>query len=269
MKRILQAIHAVDGVQGSLVVDGNGQLLAHQAHAVYDADLMGSVGQTIVSTMDSIRLLHEDWETLSASFAEGAIILRNVKPEGAAAGRPVILGIIGDNRLNTSFAGVAMRVAATKLKAHLDQMASGAAQSHPFSVAADSSSGPAFSRSGPVPGSPSATSSMGASGAHPSRPNDLASSGVSWSGIGSSSKTISEPLPADPESAAFMAATSKALSSMLGPMAKVFVKESIRKLCFDRPFSRAQWGALVSDVGKHIQDPAHAAQFQNAMRTRM
>jgi hypothetical protein len=73
---------------------------------------------------------------------------------------------------------------------------------------------------------------------------------------------------ADPESSAFLAATTKALSATVGPMAKVFVKESVRRLCGDRPFSRTQWDALIADVGKQIEEPTAAAQFQKTMRAR-
>ena len=266
MKRILQAIHAVDGVQGSLVVDANGQILAYQAHAIYDGDLIALVGQTIVSTADSVRLLYEDWETLSANFAEGTVIMRSIRPSVEGVSRTVILGIIGDNHLNPSFAGVAMRVAATKLKSRLespdaaDQVGSNpnpmesnprAQGLHAGGVSTSMATPP------PVPNTPP-----------PRAANDLASSGVSWSGLGSTAKVGGDLGMADPESTAFLGATTKALSATVGPMAKVYVKESVRRLCGDRLFSRTQWDALIADVGKQIQDPSAAAQFQKTMRAR-
>jgi hypothetical protein len=270
MKRLLQAIHTVDGVQGSLVVDGNGQILAYQAHAVYDAELIEKVGQTIVSTVDSVRLLHEDWETLSASFGEGTLLLRSIKAGGAAAGRTITLAIIGDNRLNPSFAGVAMRVAATKLKTHLESPASAGDQSgsNP-NLAMESNHGLQGSRPAPTTVSESMPPPLPGANTPPARIADLASSSNNWSGLGSSSKTASNTPTLDAESTAFVAALTKQLSTTAGPMAKVYVKESVRKLSADRPFFRGRWEALVVDVSSHIQDPVEAAQFQKAMRAHL
>ena len=268
MKRILQAIHAVDGVQGSLVLEGNGQLLGYQAHAVYDQELLEKVSQTVVSTVDSVQLLHEDWETLSASFADGTVIIRNIKPGGAAAGRSVVLAVIADNRLNPSFAGVAMRVAATKLKAFLESPNAADMSSSSVNLAGSS---PSLAGSHPmgisgVGTTPPPVPVGGASSVRAS--SDLASSGLSWSGLGSSGRATSDVQVADAESSAFLTASTKALSLSVGPMAKVFVKEAVRRLCADRPFSRAQWEPLIAELRKHIQDNDEAVQFQKKMRAR-
>jgi len=267
MKRILQAIHSVDGVQGSLVLEGNGQILGYQAHAVYDVELLEKVSQTIVSTVDSVQLLHEDWETLSATFSDGTVIIRNIKPGGAAAGRTVVLAIIADNRLNSSFAGVAMRVAATKLKNFLENpnAATELGSSNPGLAGSSLSlagSHPMIPMSGTTPPPiPQGGSAVKAS-------SDLASSGLSWSGLGSSGRATSDVAVADPESSAFLTASTKTLGASVGPMAKVFVKEAVRRLCADRPFSRTQWEPLIAELRKHIQDADEAAQFQNKMRAR-
>jgi hypothetical protein len=71
MKRILESLHTIEGVQGSLVVDGNGQILAYQAHALYDLNLLEQVSKAIIGSVDAVRLLHEDWDALSANFSEG------------------------------------------------------------------------------------------------------------------------------------------------------------------------------------------------------
>jgi hypothetical protein len=49
-------------------------------------------------------------------------------------------------------------------------------------------------------------------------------------------------------------------------MAKIFVKEAVRQICPDRPFSRAQAEALLPLLSKHIEDPVAAADFQKKMR---
>jgi hypothetical protein len=48
-------------------------------------------------------------------------------------------------------------------------------------------------------------------------------------------------------------------------MAKLFVKEAVRKVCPDRPFSRDNVEALVAELAKNIEDPASAAQFTKAV----
>jgi predicted regulator of Ras-like GTPase activity (Roadblock/LC7/MglB family) len=268
MKRILEGLHTVEGVQGSLVVDGNGQILAYQAHALYDLSLLEQVSQTIVSTVDAVRLLHDEWDSLSASFSDGNLVLRNLKPGGAAAGRTVVLALIADARLNASFAGVAIRVATTKLKSLLES---------PNSVSnLGVSQLPSSTLTGgmatPPPGgtlSPHARSTAGAASAPAS---DLANSGLSWSGLGSSlsaSGRSSEVSVADQESSTFLTACTKTLATSVGPMAKVFVKDAVRKLCPDRPFSRAQADGLISILRSHIDDPEESAQFQKKMRAHL
>jgi predicted regulator of Ras-like GTPase activity (Roadblock/LC7/MglB family) len=273
MKRILQALHAVDGVQGSLVIEGQGQILAYQAHPLYDASLLEMVSQTIVSTVDSVQLLHEDWETLSASFTDGSVVLRNIKPGGAAAGRTIVLGLIADSRLNPSFAGVAMRVAAGKLKTLLESpnaASSDLASSNPNL----SSSYPNLAGSNPMVKVPAAGSltpppvSQGSSQVVKTTPSELASSGLSWSGLGSSGRGATNVEVADAESSAFLTACTKTLGASVGPMAKVFVKEAVRKLCANNPFSRAQWEPLIAELRKHIADDDEAVQFQKKLRAR-
>lgn len=270
MKRILQALHAVDGVQGSLVIEGQGQILAYQAHPLYDINLLEMVSQTIVSAVDSVQLLHEDWETLNANFADGSVILRNIKPGGAAAGRTFVLGLIADNRLNPSFALVAMRVAASKLKHILESpnTASDVVGSNPNLVGsypnlAGSHPTGVTVPAGMAPPIPQSNAQM----VKPASPI-VASSGLSWSGLGSSGRGTTDVAVADNESSAFLTLSTKTLGASVGPMAKVFVKEAVRKLCTGSPFSRTHWEPLIAELRKHIEDDEEAVQFQKKLRAR-
>ena len=114
MDAILQSLHEVEGVQATLVVDCEGQLLAHRAHAVYDHGLLQEVGRTVVNAIDSLQLVHDDWELVSAGFADGKLLIRNLN--AARAGQAAALAVVADSRLNPSFAGVAIRVAASRLR---------------------------------------------------------------------------------------------------------------------------------------------------------
>lgn len=264
MKKILDGLHAVEGVQGSLVVDGTGQILAYQAHALYDGTLLEQVSKTIISVVDAVQLLNEQWDAITSTFSDGTLTLRNLKPGGAVAGRMVVLGLIGDTRLNASFAGVAIRVAAAKLKSFLENPNSvsslGTSQVTP--AGANSRANATLSGVTP-PGPPNGTKSPNAGN---SSAVDLANSGLSWSGLGSSMRAGSDIQVADSASSAFLTACTKALAQSVGPMAKVFVKDAVRKLCPDRPFSRAMADGLVALLRAHIEDPDDLAQFQKKMR---
>jgi predicted regulator of Ras-like GTPase activity (Roadblock/LC7/MglB family) len=116
MEGILQSLHEVEGVQATLVLDSEGQLLAHRAHAVFDRALLQEVGRTVSSAIDSLQLVHEDWEQISAGFTDGKLLIRNLNAVRQAPGRAAALAVVADARLNASFAGVALRVAASRLK---------------------------------------------------------------------------------------------------------------------------------------------------------
>jgi hypothetical protein len=49
-------------------------------------------------------------------------------------------------------------------------------------------------------------------------------------------------------------------------MAKVFVKEAVRRVCGERPFSRADGPALVAQLAAAIDDSDDRASFQRATR---
>jgi hypothetical protein len=116
MDAILQSLHEVEGVQATLVVDCEGQLLAHRAHAVYDHSLLQEVGRTVVNAIDSLQLVHDDWELVSAGFADGKLLIRNLNAARQSPGQAAALAVVADSRLNPSFAGVAIRVAASRLR---------------------------------------------------------------------------------------------------------------------------------------------------------
>jgi predicted regulator of Ras-like GTPase activity (Roadblock/LC7/MglB family) len=244
MEDILQTIHDLEGVNGVAVVDGVGQLLGYRAHAVYDAGLLQQMGKFAVGAVDSVKLIQEDWSAITAQFADGRLLIRNL---GVADKSGAILAVIADSRLNLSFAGVAVRVAVSKLKALLDGNpgASGRALHAGVTPPTSSLSGSA--------------SSMGGA----TRPAEVATSGLSWSGLsGSSGMGGSGVHVADAASSEFLTACTKALARCVGPMAKLYVKEGVQKICPNRPFSRDSGTELIAELVKHISNPNDAAQFR-------
>lgn len=242
MDTILQGVLDLPGVGATMVFDGGGQLSGHRAHAVYDRALCEQVSGALVKAIETVQLQQEDWETITAQFADGTLILRSL---GSGAGGPQYLAVIADGSLNPSFATVAIRVAANKLRKAID----GGASSRPGS---SSAAGPA---------APAAGSSV-----HPSDSRPVvANTGVSWSKVSGSSVGLSRIAVADPASSAFLVRCTKELARHVGPIASVFVEEAVRRVSPDAPFSTAAARALLDDLGGQVEDPGDRARFREAL----
>ena len=70
---------------------------------------------------------------------------------------------------------------------------------------------------------------------------------------------------ADPASGAFLARCAKELAQHVGPIAKVYVEEAVRRVAADAPFSMAVARALVDDLGAQIEDAGDRTTFQKAL----
>jgi hypothetical protein len=242
MEAILQTLMDLGGVTAAMVFDSTGQLLGHRGHAIYDRSLCEQVSAALVRAIDAVQLQQEDWETVTAQFQDGKLLLRKVS---AIGGRTQVLAVVADGTLNPSFATVAIRVACGKLK----KLFEGGSAS---SVHAGSS-----------PGLPAASSSqLGASQSQPlseSRPL-LANSGLSWSKT--SSIGLSRVQVADPAAGAFLSRCAKALAMAVGPIAKVYVEEAVRRVAPEAPFAMNLAVALVEDLASQIEDLDDRKQFK-------
>jgi len=94
----------------------------------------------------------------------------------------------------------------------------------------------------------------------------LTNSGLSWSKI--SSVGLSRIAVADPASAAFLSRCAKELARCVGPIAKVYVEESVRRISPDNPFALAIAGALVEDLAGQVEDPEERAKFRKVLEKR-
>jgi predicted regulator of Ras-like GTPase activity (Roadblock/LC7/MglB family) len=243
MEVILQSLMDLGGVTAALVFDSGGQLLGHRGHAVYDQALCAQVSAALAKALDAVQLQQEDWETVTAQYADGKIVLRKV----VAAQQTNVLAVVADGTLNASFATVALRVAAGKLKRLLE--------GGPGSSSVVGPSGSSVSGSRPGPGQ--SQTSPG-----DSRPN-LANSGLSWSKI--SNVGLSRVSVADPASGAYLVRCAKELAQYVGPISKVYVEEGVRRVAPDAPFSTAQAKALVEDLAAQIEDADDRAKFLKAL----
>jgi hypothetical protein len=250
LEPILQGLREVEGVQGAMIVDHTAAVVAHRAHAIYDLPVLQQVARSVVNSVDSVQLIQDDWDMLTAHFGEGKLLLRSLRTTSARP-RRYVLAVIADSTLNVAFLGVALRVAAAKLVAELE--------SAPAGVHSGAAAGPLASGStGRIP-------TIGASIDSP-RP-ELAKTGLTWSGVSSGSGVGSSDVGVvDTASSTYLSACTKALAASVGPMAKVFVKEAVRKVCGERPFSRADGPALLAQLVTTIEDTDDRAMFQRATR---
>jgi hypothetical protein len=92
----------------------------------------------------------------------------------------------------------------------------------------------------------------------------LASSGLSWSKTGGSA--FSSVAAADPAAGDLLARCSKELARHVGPMAKVYVEEAVRRLCPDSTFTLAQGPALLEELAGQIEDAGDRAGFVKAVQ---
>jgi len=248
----LQGILDLAGVNAAMVFDGSGRMVGQLGKAVYDRALCEQVSGMLAKAVDSLSLQHEGWESATAQFADGTILMRNV---GAVAGTGYVLAVVADATLNPAFAAVALRVASNKARRAIE-LGQGLAPTAAASAA--------FSATG---AQPRASSSQVLGGSqHPasgSRPV-LTSSGLSWSRTGGSGVTAITA--ADPASSAHLSRCAKALAQYVGPMAKVYVEESVRRVCPDMPFSLAQARALNEELAGQIEDPGDRAAFLKAIK---
>lgn len=246
LEPILQSLREVEGVQGALIVDRAAAVVAHRVHSIYDPQVLQQVARQVGAAVDSVQLLQDDWESLTAHYGDGKLLLRSLRVGGARPQR-YVLAVIADSRLNVAFLGVALRVAATKLLTALEAGVPAAASAPP----------PSF------PGVPQASV----------RPSEIRADGsrsnLSWSGVGSGSDSgmSSDVGVSDSSSASYLTACSKALAMAVGPMAKVLVKEAVRKVCGDRPFSRADSAALIAHLAAGIDDSDDRKTFERAARS--
>lgn len=256
LEPILQGLRDVEGVQGALVVDPAASVVAFHAHAIYDAQVLQQVARAVTNSVDSIQLVQDDWDMLNAHFGDGQLVLRSLRTSGERP-RRYVLAVIADATLNVAFLGVALRVAAGKLVAELEAAGSGSAI--PVAISGGTGRFPRVEPSQPLARSGMSWSGDTNSGIIPAyQPPSPGSSGIIAGG--------SEVQVVDSASTAFLAGATKALAASVGPMAKVFVKEAVREVCGDRPFSRGEGAVLLAHLSALIDDPDDRAAFQRATR---
>jgi predicted regulator of Ras-like GTPase activity (Roadblock/LC7/MglB family) len=257
LESILQSLHDVDGVHGAMIVDHTAAVLAYRAHTIYDLPVLQQVARSVTNAAESVQLIQDDWDGLTAHYAEGKLVLRNLRTAGAKP-RRYVLAVIADGTLNVAFLGVALRVAALKLGSVLEAV--------PAQV-------PATGPAPPVRGSAGTGRAVASELAKP----ELAKAGLSWSGanhssvlatsgVATSGVATSDVSVSDAASSVFLSGCTRALAANIGPVAKMLVKEAVHKVCGARPFCRVDGPALIAHLTATIDNPDHQAMFQRTTR---
>jgi hypothetical protein len=248
-----QALLDLAGVNAVMIFDEAGRLVSQRGKAIYDRPLCEAVSVILARGVDSIALQHPGWESAAAQFADGTVLLRNL---GAVASASYVLAVVADGTLNPAFATVALRITSKQARRAIE-LGQGLTPSPGSSAVLASSLDPLPRASG--------SQNLGAP-AHPasgSRPG-LASSGVSWSQVGASGVS-SQIATADPASSAYLSRCVKALAQHVGPMAKIFVEEAVRRVCQGGPFSLAQARPVAEELASQVEDADDRSAFLKAM----
>lgn len=243
METILQGLLELQGVSAAMVLDPGGRVMGHRGRAMHDRALCEQVSGNLVKAIETVQLQQEDWEAIGAQFSDGRLLLRNL---GAGAAQGHVLAVIADVTLNASFATVALRVAANKLRRVLAGAPAGSSAASSVAAAA------------PAAGSQPL----------PSDSKVLSSTGLTWSKAASSSAAVSRVTAADPASMAFLTRCAKELARHVGPISKVFVQEAVQRISPEAPFSLAMAAALLDDLTGQIEDPQDRLQFRAALAKR-
>ncbi len=243
METILQGLLELQGVSAAMVLDPGGRVMGHRGRAMHDRALCEQVSGNLVKAIETVQLQQEDWEAIGAQFSDGRLLLRNL---GGGAAQGHVLAVIADVTLNASFATVALRVAANKLRRVLAGAPAGSSAASSVAAAAPAA----------------------ASQPLPSDSKVLSSTGLTWSKAASSSAAVSRVTAADPASMAFLTRCAKELARHVGPISKVFVQEAVQRVSPEAPFSLAMSAALLDDLTGQIEDPQDRLQFRAALAKR-
>ena len=83
MDAILQGIQGLDGVLGAVAIGPGGQVMAYRISSVYDPGMVEQLGAAVATALDSLQLAQEDWDSITANFADGRLLVRNLWTGGA------------------------------------------------------------------------------------------------------------------------------------------------------------------------------------------
>jgi hypothetical protein len=276
MEPVLLSIRQLTGVTAAFVFNGNAEVLGQQSVDIYDAETLAEVSRSLVKAVESVQLQMSDWDTVSTQFEDGNLILRHLG--NGPGGQPNVLAVVAEGALNAPFVAVALRVAVQKLKRLLDptaprtgstpNLAGGTPGPTGSGVLPQSAPPPARSVPPSTPFNPRVTPIPPRPGTLPPSSPQLvstaASSGLTWAGFGSGTGSSSIEV-SDANAANYLTRCAKELARFVGPMAKIYVKEAVRRVSPMAPFALTLARQLVEDLATHVPGAADRASFIKAV----
>jgi hypothetical protein len=73
-------------------------------------------------------------------------------------------------------------------------------------------------------------------------------------------------MAADQAAASYLSTCAHELARHVGPMAKIFVEEAVRKVCTELPFSLAASRALADELASRIEDEGDRQAFLSSLK---
>ncbi|MBX2811586.1 MAG: hypothetical protein KTR25_07245 [Myxococcales bacterium] len=252
MRDILNGLRNQPGVQVALVFASGGRLVDFVGNPMYDEELLGEVIGCLNKALESLELVHDQWETIWVGFEDGTILLRSFTTPGAQASE-MLLAVMTDSTANQSFVTVALRVAIQKLRKR---------PALPKAVNKESMPNESWGRTSPVAPftiESELTRPVGlADFSVLHRPQLESGPSLSWSGGSQNGALV---VMGDVAARDQLKAITVALARYVGPMAKVFVRETVRAICRDGLFSVDDGERLQHALAERIESPEDRSEF--------
>lgn len=266
MKKTLDDLCSMEGLNAAFVCTNEGELVEFIAPRVYDAETLCVAASFAARAIESISVQHSEWDSIVASFKDGKLLFIGLDN--------YLLCVVSELSAATPFLNVAIKVAKNKLKSRLNGSSIGMTSTGAYSSqfvpepSTDrnhlTSSQSGFSRE--MISSTIQQAYVNTAKAPSASSFGGGSSELLWSGMGASGMQSSTVSVADATSSQTLTKISEALAEIVGPMAKVFVKEAVQKICPTEPFSMNHLPTLLNELEKeHITEKQEIKQFRDSI----
>ncbi|MBN2525499.1 MAG: roadblock/LC7 domain-containing protein [Deltaproteobacteria bacterium] len=273
MKRILDELCEMEGINGVFICNDDGDLIEFSSPRDFDAITLSQTATVAARAAETISVQHHTWDCLVAHFAEGKLIFSKFSQ--------CLLCAIAEPSSNVAFLNVAIKVARNKIQRKLESSNIAAATMRPNSefglggqIYADGAIGTAGSMAA---GQAVAAHGMYSTGLienwtgsdHRMENFDLsdAGSGVMGYGPGEASVSSTSVRVADNATSNTLNRVAEALAELVGPKAHALVLEAMQKVCPSQPFSKNHLKPLQKTIEKeYIAGWKDLRQFRKSLQ---
>lgn len=268
MKNTLDALSSVDGINGVFLCSDQGDLVEFSASEIYDQETLLQASSVVARATESISVQHDNCDNMVAHFKDGKLIMLRVDNH--------ILCVITNAGTNMPFLNVAIKVAKKKLKRQFEKNENTMENSslpYQSSIPSNFNNNSDMRTNSSIEQSNTQPSMHSSFTPHnPTQNSSMKNSGFSsnsellWSGMGASAMNSSAVAVADKNASQMLTKLSQALAEVVGPMAKVFVKEAVHKICTMEPFSMQHVKLVLKELEEqHVTDPDEIKTFRQCI----